>query len=306
MKKRGESKQNKEKPGILSRISIGRIISILFILILVFMLLSLFGLFAAIFVGPVPTGNIAVIPITGTITAEGYSYGSTVSATKTIEWIEDAEENDEIKAILLDINSPGGSAVGSDEIALAVRAAEKPVVAVIREIGTSGAYWIASAADKVYANRMSVTGSIGVLGSYLEFAKLLEDYNITYRRLVSGKYKDMGSPFKELTDEEELIFQMAIDTIHSYFIDAVAENRNIPVDRVREIATGRFVLGIEAVELGLVDELGTKQDAVAYLEKELNITADLAEYRPRMSLRDILSAVGKNPIAGLGTINLQT
>lgn len=302
-----------EKGSLLRRMSIGRIISILFSIILLLIALLFLGLIVSIFIGPMPHGNIAVIHISGFITAEGYRYGGSTSSANIIGFINKAEENDEIRAIILDINSGGGSAVGSDEIAQAVKAAEKPTVAVIREVGASGAYWIASAADKIYANRMSVTGSIGVIASYLEFAKLLEDYNITYRRLVAGRYKDMGSSFKELTDDEALIFQKTVDTIHEFFIEAVAENRNMSKDELRKIATGEFMLGVEAKELGLVDELGTKQDAVAYLEEQLNITAELADYMPRPSFYDILSTISRDSFTGLaglgkekGEFSLQT
>jgi protease-4 len=301
-KKRGAGE---ERVPLWKRISIGRIISIFLTLVIIFILLSFLGLFSIILVGPMPTGNIAVIPIKGTITTD-QAYGSRTSSTKVSEWIKGAEESTEIQAIMLDINSGGGSAVASDEIAQAIIHAEKPVVAVIRDVGASGAYWVASAADVVYANRMSITGSIGVIGSYLEIAKLLDDYNVTYRRLVSGEHKDMGIPFKEMTEEEELIFQDALDSIHAIFIESVAENRNMPVEDVKKIATGRFVIGVEAKRLGLVDELGTRQDAIDYLEKELNITADLAEYRMPASFSDIFASIAKNSIGLDGEISLQT
>ncbi len=295
------AKKRGEKESILRRISIGRIISIILTLIMIFILFSLVGIVAALIIGPVPSGNIAVIHIAGVITSED-RYGGGTSANQIIGFIKAAEENEDIKAILLDINSGGGSAVGSDEISQAVKSAEKPTVAVIREIGTSGAYWVASAADKIYANRMSVTGSIGVIASYLEFAKLLDDYNVTYRRLVSGRYKDIGSPFKEMTDEETLIFQQSIDKIHNFFVNVVAENRNLPQEKIREIATGSFMLGIEAKELGLVDELGTKEDAIAYIEQELNITADLADSQPRRTLYSRFSSMAENSMKGIAGI----
>ena len=304
-KKRG-AKVKEEKPPLWRRISIGRIVSIFLTLIIIFILISFLGMFSLLIIGPIPTGNIAVIPISGTITAGTGGYGSGTSATKVVKWIEDAEENEGIKAILLDINSGGGTAVGSDEIAQAVAKAEKPTVAVIREVGASGAYWVASSADIIYANRMALTGSIGVIGSYLEIDKLLDDYNITYRRLVAGKHKDMGSPFKEMTYEEELLMQDALNSIHNYFIQAVAENRELDVEEVKKIATGRFMIGAEAKELGLVDELGSRQDAIEYIEKELNITADLAEYRMTASFTDIFASIAKNSIGIDKEISLQT
>lgn len=293
-KKRGAGEK---RVPLWKRISIGRVIMIILLVMLIFIVFSFFSLLAVVIVGPIPAGNIALIQITGTIRSGGSGYGSAVSAVDVVKWIEDADEDEQIQAILIDINSGGGSAVGSDEIAQAVKKAEKPTIAVIREVGASGAYWVASAADKIYVNRMSITGSIGVLGSYIEFAGLLEQYNMTYRRLVSGKYKDLGSPLKELDDEEELILQMALDKIHNFFIESVAENRNMSVDKVREIATGKFLLGIEALELGLVDELGTRNDAIEFIEKDLNITADLAYYRQRPSFYDVFSSFADKKIS---------
>ncbi len=304
------AKKRVDKVSLLRRISIGRVISLTFTIIMIFILFSFLGLLFTVFFGVIPTGNIAVIPIEGTITAGSAGYGGGASSSEIVKLIQRADENSEIKAILLEINSGGGSAVASDEIAEAVKRAEKPTVAVIREAGASGAYWIASATDKIYANRMSITGSIGVIASYLEFANLLEDYNITYRRIVSGKYKDMGSPLKEMTMEEEMILKDSISQIHDFFVQAVAENRNMPEESVKKIASGRFMLGVEAKEVGLVDELGSKTDAVEYIEEMLNITADLAHYTSKASLYDLFSARISNPLSGLASgdrqISLQT
>lgn len=288
------------------RISIGRAISIMMSLIILFFMIMIFGLFAAVIVGPVPTGNIAVIHIDGMITAQE-GYGNFVFSSKIVEFIKKADQDSQIEAIMLDINSGGGSAVGSDEIAQAVKKANKTTIAVIREAGASGAYWIASSADIVYANRMSITGSIGVIGAYLEFDGLLEDYNITYRRMVSGKYKDIGSPFKEMTQEEQAMFQGMLDQIHEFFIEEVALNRNMTVEQVREISNGELFLGVKAKELGLVDRLGTKQDAVNFIEGEFNITADLADYKSRSGIADFLGTFSKNSLTESSSkLTLQT
>ncbi|MBI3883795.1 MAG: signal peptide peptidase SppA [Sphingobacteriales bacterium] len=177
--------------------------------------------------------------------------------------------------MLFEINSPGGSAVASEEIANAVKKANKTTVAWIREIGTSGAYWVASSSGHIVANRVSITGSIGVIASYLEFPGLLEHYNITYQRLVSGKYKDIGSPFKEMTPEEKAIFQQNLDTIRDYFVSEVAKNREMSKKDVDKIANGVFYLGAQAKELGLIDELGGKDEAINYIEKKDGIKAEI-------------------------------
>jgi len=247
-------------------------------------------------------GNVAVIPLNGPITVGDMQAfaGPGVKSSSIIELIRKAEEDEKIKAIIFDINSPGGAPVASDEIARAVKEANKTTVSVIRETGASVAFWIATAADRVYANRMSMAGSIGVRGSYLELAGLIQDYNVSYRRLVAGKYKDAGTPYKEMTPEEQTLFQQLLDELHEEFIHAVAENRDLPIEQVREVADGFVMLGSKAKELGFVDELGGKQEALEYLEGELNITAEPVEYKKTTTLSDLLGQVTAQQFYNIG------
>ena len=223
--------------------------------------------------GSLGMDKIAVIPVTGSIMIGGYEGFITegISPDIILEKLKEAEDDKSVKGVIIELNTGGGTAVGSKEIADAVKKLKKkkPVVALIRDIGASGGYWIASSADKVVADPLSLTGSIGVLGSYLQFSGLFDKYGVEYERLVGGKYKDMGMPFKELTDEERALLQKSIDKAHDYFIKDVAANRKLDVDEVRRLATGEPFLGIEAKELGLVDELGNMDTAV-------NITKQLA------------------------------
>ncbi len=238
--------------------------------------------------------NTAVIPIKGLIVADGdgdFLLGDAVSSTSTIDLIEKANSNPNIKAIIFEINSPGGSAVASDEIAAAVKKTNKTTIGWIREVGASGGYWIASSCDYVVANRMSLTGSIGVIASYLEFSGLLEDHNVSYQRLVAGKYKDIGSPFREMAPNEKALFQKSLNKIHDYFIGEVAENRKLTKQQISRVSDGLFYIGSEAKELGLVDILGGKDEVIKLLEKELNITVILVEYKKEKTLFDILGRV---------------
>ncbi len=239
-------------------------------------------------------GNVALIPIHGIITGsddDNSLFESVASSPETIKFIEKADKNPGIKAIILDINSPGGSAVASEEIANAVKKANKTTVAWIRESGASGAYWIASSADYVVASRVSITGSIGVIASYLEFGDFLDDHNVTYRRLVAGKYKDIGSPFKEMTQEEEQIFQQNLDEIRDYFVGEVSKNRRMSKKEVEKFANGLFYLGSQAKVIGLVDELGGKDEVVRYIEQREGIKAEIVEYKKEEGLLDLLSNV---------------
>ena len=239
-------------------------------------------------------GNVAVIDITGTIVADkdaNFLFVDVTSSDEIRKLIRKADKNNRIKAIIFKINSPGGSAVASEEIANEIKKTNKTTVAWIREIGTSGAYWIASSADYVISNRMSITGSIGVIASYLGFSDFLEEHNVSYERLVAGSLKDMGSPFKELTPGEKALFEKSLDAIHDYFVDEIAKNRNLRKSDVKKIATGMFYLGVEAKELGLVDELGSREEVINYIEKQIGEETDLVEYKKEKGFLGSLSQI---------------
>jgi len=138
---------------------------------------------------------------------------------------------------------------------------------------------------------MSVTGSIGVIASYLGFSGFLEDHNVTYERLVSGSLKDIGSPFKEMTPEERALFQKSLDGIHDYFIEEVAKNRNLKKRDVEKIATGIFYIGTEAKDLGLVDELGGRDEVIAYVEEQIGEDADFVTYEKKKGFFESLSKI---------------
>jgi protease-4 len=270
----------------------GVVIGVLVVLFIIAYIFS--GLLSLAIGGAEQTGNVAIIPVKGVILTQGSQdlFGSRMAtSTDIMEDIRKADENPAIDAIIIEIDSPGGAPVASDEIARAVKGANKTTVAWVREVGASGAYWIASSADYVVANRMSLTGSIGVIGSYLQFSGLMDGWNITYERLVAGKYKDMGSAFRELTDEEERIIQKKLDIIHQEFKDAVQENRGLSNDQINAVGNGEWYLGLEAKDLDLVDELGGHDEVISYIESNLNITAKTLRYEHEPSLLEVLMGV---------------
>jgi len=238
--------------------------------------------------------GIAVIPIVGTISIEvgdGF-FSSGISANSIVDKLEKANKNKGIKAIILDINSGGGGVVASREVVKAVKEVKKPVIALIREVGASGAYWIASSADWIIADEMSITGSIGVFSGYLEFSGLLENYNVSYERLIAGEYKDMGVPYRQLTDQEKIMMQQKLNLIHDYFIKDVAKNRNLSEIKVRELANGFFYLGVEGKDVGLVDELGGKKEAIAKAKELGNLkNGNLIEYKEKKSIFDFFGKI---------------
>lgn len=278
-----------------------RFYSVMKILIILFIIGAISAFFLELFLGDVPAqGNVARILISGAISADG-SVGD-VSSSDIVPLINEANDNPDIKAILIEINSPGGSPVGSYEIADAIKKSNKTTVALIREVGASGAYWIASATDHIIANPLSITGSIGVYGSYLEFGGLLNKYNVSYERLVAGKYKDYGSPFRKLNNDERNKIQSEIDQVYDYFVKEVSINRNISLNRTRAIATGEIFLGEDALGLGLIDELGSFDEAESYLKQELNTTEIIyADYAVEKGLFDILSRLSADFAFNVGT-----
>jgi len=180
--------------------------------------------------------------------------------------IRQANEDDDIKAILIEADSQGGLPVAGEEVANALKNSEKPTVAVIRQSGLSAAYWAVSGADHIFASKNSDVGSIGVTASYLaNVGKNQKDGN-DYVQLSSGKYKDAGDPDRPLTEEERQLFLRDIKIVHENFIADVATNRDIPVIDVQKIADGSSVLGDRAKELRLIDDIGGIREAEKYLE----------------------------------------
>ena len=243
----------------------------------------LIGLFFFTDAGVSSSGDqIAVIPVQGMITLDGGSslLSSSTSGRAIVEKIKQANEDESVKGIVLEINSPGGTVMGSKVVVDELKKVDKPVVAVITESGTSGAYWVASQADYIVADQLSIVGSIGVLGSYLEYGGLLEDYNVSYQRLVTGKYKDISTPYREMTPEEEALIMERLQGIHEYFVADVAAGRHMDVEEVSSLADGLFYLGQDSVALGLVDYIGDKDYAID-LTKELAGVSDgsVSEYK---------------------------
>jgi len=192
--------------------------------------------------------------------------------------IKQANEDDDIKAILIEVDSHGGLPVAGEEVANALKNSEKPTVAVIRQSGLSAAYWAVTGADQIFASRNSDVGSIGVTSSYLQnVGKNQKDGN-DYVQLSSGKYKDAGDPDRPLTEEERQLFLRDIKIVHENFISDVATNRDISVADVQEIADGSSVLGDRAKELQLIDEIGGIFEAEKYIESIIGEKPEVCWY----------------------------
>ncbi|MEE9614390.1 MAG: signal peptide peptidase SppA [Thermodesulfobacteriota bacterium] len=199
--------------------------------------------------------KVAVVTINGIITdSEDINY-----------WLREFGERDDVKAVVLRIDSPGGGVGPSQEIHREVKRLKgsKKVVTSMGGLAASGGYYIASASDIIVANPGTITGSIGVIIEFINMEGLFEKIGLKGSVIKSGKYKDTGSPLRELTGEEEKLLQDVIDDVHRQFVEAVAEGRNLSLEEVRAIADGRILSGAQARELGLVDRLGGLEDAIA-------------------------------------------
>lgn len=181
-----------------------------------------------------------------------------------IEDISKIEKDESVKAVVVRINSPGGAVAPSQEIYAEIKELneKKPVVASIGTVGASGGYYIACAARKILANPGSITGSIGVIAHFVNYKELLNWAKVDVEVIKSGKFKDVGSPVRELTETEREYMQGLIDNVYSQFKLAVSKARGIGSDKLGEVADGRVFTGEQAKALGLVDELGSLGDAV--------------------------------------------
>lgn len=215
------------------------------------------------------SGNlIAVVsiegPIAGSAGAEGL-FGAAAGADEIVDQLNTARDDPAVRAVVIRMNTPGGSAAASQEIGEAVRRvreAGKPVVVSIGDLGASGGYWIAATADRIVANPASLTGSIGVIMEVTHFEDLYEKLGIEVETIKSGPYKDIGSSTRPPTAEERRLLQGLVDDIFQQFVDVVARGRRLPRQQVLALADGRVLTGRQAKEAGLVDELGTFEDAV--------------------------------------------
>lgn len=217
--------------------------------------------------------NVAVLPIEGVIMPyTGYDEYSLVTTPGQVrDFVANVNSDPNIKAVLFDINSPGGAPVAAEQISESILELEVPVVSVIGDVGASAAYLIAASADSVIASPMSTVGSIGVTMSYLENSKQNEEDGLTFVELASGKYKDSGNPNKPLTEEERAIFMQDIEITHDEFVKDIAILRNKSVEEIEKLADGSAVPGVKALELGLVDLLGGRDRAKRYLAEQLSI-----------------------------------
>jgi protease-4 len=226
--------------------------------------------------------------------------GQRLKPAEYVKLLRQLEQNDHVKAVVLDVDSPGGSATGSNYLYLAVEslAAKKPVVSFIRGLGASGAYMLAAPSRRIIAIPSAIIGSIGVISLHPLLFEALDRIGVKMIATMSDRLKDMGSAFREPTEEEKRKEQELVDDLYDQFLEIVAKGRKMDKDKVRAVATGEVFTGRKAVENGLVDELGD-------LERAIDLAAELSGsqrnpvwLRPKRNIREVLStAIGTSSIA---------
>lgn len=276
----------------------GLSIMVIFVLIVLVTVSSSFG------------GSVAVIPIQGQI---GYSSsnmlgGSVVNPDEIKEQIKTAEADKSVSAILLEINSPGGTPVASEEIMDEVKDCKKPVVSWISDNGASGAYLAATGSDKIVASNSSMVGSIGVIMDLTNLSDLYQKLGIDRYAIKGGKYKDIGADYRDLTSEEKSMLQNMVDENYESFVANVAQNRKLSKKYVESIAEGQIYTGKQAKKLKLIDEIGGKDQALDIAAKLGGIHGPykVITMKSSQSFSDILntlsSKIGYSIGKGIGSL----
>lgn len=220
-----------------------------------------------------------------------------------IEQIHDFRDSGSVKAIVLRIDSPGGGVGPSQEIYSEVRklAAVKPVIVSMGSVAASGGYYIAAPAERLFANPGTITGSIGVIMSFANYQELMEKVGVKNQVVKSGRFKDIGSGNRPFSDSEKKLVQSLIDDVHAQFVEAISLGRKMSTEQVSRLADGRIFSGRQALEVGLVDELGNLQDAIAYAAELTGLGADPSLVYPRPEQKEFLERLLENSLGRFGT-----
>lgn len=238
--------------------------------------------------------KIALLEIDGTIAAStGESLFSTAGYDHNffMAQLDEIANDESVKGILLEVNSPGGGVYESAEIARAIKAIQKereiPFYVSMKNMAASGGYYVSASADKIYAADETMTGSIGVIMSGLNISGLMDKLGISDETVKSGDLKDVGSTTRKWTEKDRRVLQEMIDSSYGRFVDIVAEGRHMSEEKVREIADGRIYDGVQAKANGLVDELGFPEEAMAALQNENQLkNATIIQYQLPRSFAD--------------------
>ena len=250
-----------------------------------------------------PGYNVAEVAIEGPISRNGgrrFPRGpGTTSTDEIVDQIETADADSSVEGLLVRLNTPGGEVVPSDDIRRTVVEFDGPAVAYATDVCGSGGYWIASGCDELFAREASLVGSIGVIGSRVTVADLADRIGISYERLAAGEYKDAGMPLREMKEDERAYLQGLIDDFYRQFVERVAEGRELSEEEIRA-TEARVYLGEEALDLGLVDAIGTREDAEDRLAELLDAEPVVEEFEPERGLADRLGGASQSVAYAFG------
>lgn len=250
-----------------------------FLSLLVIFIICFAGILIGVLISDQPRnpggGGVAVINVDGII----------IDSDPYIRSIRKIRETDSVKAVVVRINSPGGAVATSQEVYEELKSLgeEMPVIASMGTVAASGGYYIACAAATIYANPGTVTGSIGVIAQFASYEQLLKWAKIEVEVIKSGEFKDLGSPLRKMPETEKAYLQTLIDSVHSQFEETVSERRNLSAEKVSSLSDGKIFTGSRAMELGLVDRIGTLETAIAEARKLGDLDEDswIREYPMR-------------------------
>lgn len=218
--------------------------------------------------GTNPTQKISVINVEGMIASDQ-------SNDTIVDTLKEAQKDPQIAGVIMQINSPGGSVYASEKIYKEIKKLQeinKPVYAVMEELAASGGYYISAPCDKIYASNETWTGSIGVIMQSYSLEGLFDEYGIKEQNITTGKMKDAGSPGSDMDDEEKEYFQGLVDSAFGRFVKVVSEGRDMSEKEVRKLADGRVYDGSQALENGLVDNIGDLEDAYKDMTEAYNLS----------------------------------
>ncbi len=237
--------------------------------------------------------NVAKVTVAGPIQrtrsrSSPLSGRSACTADEIVEQIEAADDDEAVEALLVELNTPGGEVLPSDDIRRAASDFDGPTIAYATDTCASGGYWIASGCDELWARDASLVGSIGVVGSRPNAAGLADKLGLSYEQFTAGEYKDAGVPLREIEDDERAYLQSIVDGYYDQFVETVSEGRGMDPQAIRE-TEARIYLGSDAEAIGLVDELGTEADVEARLSELLNTDVETRDFEPTRSITERLS-----------------
>lgn len=231
----------------------------------------------------IPSQTVAIVNVEGTIMNQPGSAlsGPSYNHEYTLEALKEIRDDASVKAVLLNVDSPGGGVYESAELhklLLEIKESDKVIYSTMGNMAASGGYYISAPADKIFASRETLTGSIGVIMSGFNFSEMMENIGIEETTWASGDMKNMGSMFSPMSKEEDEYFQYLTESMHDDFVNVIVDGRGMDEDDVRDLADGRIYLAKDALENGLIDEIGDFDAALLALKEEVGENAHVVEY----------------------------